>query len=97
MWRVPKRILVGTLQALFHGKRLKFAETLPEAPTLVKELLAFQVTVTEAANDTYAGRTGTHDDLVLSVALAAWRAERRGTSGQHSYDPRVRTSYSTPY
>jgi hypothetical protein len=74
MWRVPKRILVSTIQALAH-ERLKFDSTTPATQVLIRELLAFQVTATEAANDTYAGRTGEHDDYVLSVALAAWYAE----------------------
>ncbi len=35
----------------------------------------FKVTITEAANDTYGGRSGAHDDIVLAVAPAAWKAE----------------------
>ncbi len=41
----------------------------------VREMLAFQVTISEAANDRYEGRAGAHDDLVLDVALAGWGAE----------------------
>lgn len=73
MYRVPKRILVSTLQVLLQSERLKVAPN-PLRETLITEMLNFRVTVTEAANDTYAGRTGTHDDLILAVALAAWRA-----------------------
>jgi len=76
MWSVPKRILVSTLQVLLQGHRLEIVDV-PERATLIKEMLAFQVSITEAANDTYGGRTGTHDDLVLAVALAAWKAEMR--------------------
>lgn len=71
--RVPKRILVSVLQVLLQTKRLEFAPN-PLREVLIKELLDFQVTVTEAANDTYEGRSGSHDDLVLAVALAAWKA-----------------------
>jgi len=71
MWSVPKRILVATLQVLLQGHRLEIVNV-PERATLIREMLAFQVTLTESATDTYAGRTGTHDDMVLSVALAAW-------------------------
>ena len=57
-------------------------------------MLAFQVTITNAANDTYgAWREGTHDDLVLSVALAAWYAERgvqRRRATSSSWIPRGR-------
>lgn len=40
--------------------------------------LSFQVKITDAGNDTYgAWRDGTHDDLVLAVALACWAARHR--------------------
>jgi hypothetical protein len=52
------------------------------AATLVEELLAFQVRVTAAANETFgAWREGRHDDLVLAVAVAAW-------AGEHLAPPR---------
>ncbi len=70
-YRVPKRDLVSTLQVLLQGGRLKVAQDLPEAATLVKELLNFKVKITIHAHDTYgARREGTHDGLVLAVALA---------------------------
>lgn len=72
---VSKRELVSVVQVVLQTGRLKIASSLPEATTLVNELLNFQVTVTEAMNDTYQGRQGVHDDLVLSVAMAAWYAE----------------------
>ncbi len=54
----------------------KVAEALPEAPTLIQEVLAFKVKITANAHDTYeAWREGVHDDLVLSVAMAAWFGE----------------------
>ena len=36
------------------------------------ELQAFRVTLTARGRDTYAARSGEHDDLVLAVALAVW-------------------------
>jgi hypothetical protein len=39
IWQVPKEDLVGTLQFLFQEQRLKIAADLPEAPTLVDELI----------------------------------------------------------
>lgn len=73
--RVPKRILVSTLQVLLQSERLKVAPN-QLRETLVTEMLNFRVTITEAANDTYGGRSGAHDDIVLAVALAAWKAEQ---------------------
>lgn len=77
-WRVPKRILVSVLQVLLQGGRLKVAESLPEAATLVREFLAFQVKIDlRTAHDSYgAWREGAHDDLVLAVALGGWYGER---------------------
>ena len=72
-WHVPKRDLVGTLQVLFQTGRLKVAEELPEAQTLVNELMAFQVKISATGHDSYgAWREGSHDDLVLAAALACW-------------------------
>jgi hypothetical protein len=70
--------LVSTLQVLLQAGRLKVASALAEAPTLVRELLAFQVKVTAAAHETFGPwRENAHDDLVLAVVLAAWLGERR--------------------
>lgn len=76
-WNVPKRDLVSAVQATLQTGRLKFAEALPDVATLTKELLDFQYKLTAAAHDTYgAWRAGTHDDLVLAVAMAVWYVER---------------------
>jgi hypothetical protein len=76
---VPKRDLVVTLKVLLESQRIEFAGRWPETADLIRETLAFQVKITNAANDTYgAWREGTHDDLVLAVAMAAWYAERKG-------------------
>jgi hypothetical protein len=71
-YKVPKRDLVSAVQSLLQADRLRIARELQESQTLVDELLAFQVTITEAANDRYEGRSGAHDDLVLAVAMPCW-------------------------
>ena len=76
-WKVPKRDLVGILQVLLQTERLKFAADLPEAPTLINELLSYRVKISPlTAHDSYNAREGAHDDLVLAVALAAWYPEK---------------------
>lgn len=71
--RVPKKHLVGAVQVALQTGRLKIAATLPESATLTTELKNFQMKITAAANETYgAWREGTHDDLVLAVAIALW-------------------------
>jgi hypothetical protein len=79
--RVPKRDLVGVVQVMLQTARLKIAAELPEAATLTRELQDFQVKITDAANDTYgAWREGTHDDLVLALALALWTGQNDGAA-----------------
>jgi hypothetical protein len=76
-WLVPKKEIVSTLQVLLQGRRLKVAQTLPQAPTLVQELLNFKAKVTTAAADSFEDwRENPHDDLVLAIGIAAWVGER---------------------
>ena len=76
---VPKRDLVSVVQVALQTEKLKIASALPEARTLVRELQDFQVKITEAANDTYgAWREGTHDDLVMAVALGLYVGKKHG-------------------
>jgi len=80
-YHVPKKELVSTLQVLLQARRLRVAP-LPERELLVKELLNFKVKITVSANEIYESwRERDHDDLVLSVAMAAWIGEREGRSG----------------
>ena len=73
-FRVPKRDLVTVTQVLLQDGRLKVAATLPEAETLRNELLNFRMKIDpRTAHASYEHwREGDHDDLVLSVSMAAW-------------------------
>jgi hypothetical protein len=75
---VPKRDLISAALVLMQNGQLKIADALALKDTLVKELLAFRVTINiSTAHDSYEHwREGDHDDLVLSVALACWAGER---------------------
>lgn len=76
--RVPKRDLVSTLQILLQTKQLKIAGSLPEAQTLIEELLNFQIKISASGHDSYgAWREGAHDDLILATSLACWASEKR--------------------
>ena len=72
---IPKRELVRVLVTAFENGRLKIAKGLPLAKAFIGELQAFQVRLTARGHDTYAARSGEHDDLVLAVALAVWRCQ----------------------
>lgn len=71
---VPKRDLVTNLQVMLQNNRMKIAKGIKEAAVLVEELANFQVKITASGHDIYGGRSGVHDDLVLSVAMGAWMA-----------------------
>ncbi len=77
MTRVPKRDMVSVVQVGLQNRTLKIAGGLGLAEVLSRELQNFTVKITDSANDVYgAWREGTHDDLVLAVALALWTASR---------------------
>src|SRR5215472_13104422 len=80
-WSVPKLTLVSRLQALLHEGRLKILRELTEAETLVRELQDFRCEFTAAGHLTFNARTGKHDDLVLALAIAVWRAHGGGFPG----------------
>jgi hypothetical protein len=78
-WLVPRTELVGVMQVLLQSGRLKIADALLEAETLLRELETFKAEVpTKVEDDLAAWRERPHDDLVLAVALAAWEGDRRG-------------------
>ena len=74
-------MLVSRLQALLHEGRLKILRELDEAETLIRELQDFRMEFTAAGHMTFNARSGKHDDLVLALAIAVWRAHRRRQRG----------------
>ena len=79
-WSVPKKDLVATMQVLLQTRRIKVAEALAEAEMLATELTNFQAKVPPASamvDPVAAWREGQHDDLVLTVVMTAWHAERQ--------------------
>jgi hypothetical protein len=74
--RVPKITLVSRLQAALHAGELKFAAGLAEEGALRQELGDFRMRFTDAGRAQFGAREGRHDDLVLALAVALWRAQR---------------------
>jgi hypothetical protein len=75
---VPKLTLISRLQVLLHEGRLKIHKDLSEAETLVRELQDFRCEFTAAGALTFNARSGRHDDLLLALAIAVWRAADGG-------------------
>jgi hypothetical protein len=77
-WNVPKRDLVGGVQVLLERGELRIAPELREAETLKRELLAVRATASRGGRVRLgADGEGEHDDLVIALALACWRARQR--------------------
>ena len=85
-YTVPKANLVAVVEVMLQGRRLQIADDLPHAHTLVSELRNFRYDHTASGRLRYgAGPTGgediswrgdgSHDDLLLATALAAWYGE----------------------
>src|SRR6185312_4085667 len=62
---VPKKDLIASLQLSLEKRELKIARGMSEVRTLVRELM-----------DVGTGRPREHDDLVMALALACWRARQ---------------------
>ncbi len=79
LWRVAKKTLVAAVQVPLQNRLLTVEPpAMPHAQELRAELGNFRHIITAAANDTYAAwREADHDDLVLALAIACWRAQRR--------------------
>jgi hypothetical protein len=74
---VPKRDLVSTASVVLEQRRLRVAANMRQTDTLIEELLAYRRTTSEGGNDSYAAASGSHDDLVMALALALWTAENK--------------------
>jgi hypothetical protein len=78
---VPKRDLIAGVQLALEKGELRIARRMKDAGALVRELLDVRITGgMRVGADGY----GEHDDLVIALALACWRARRRenGERGQ---------------
>jgi hypothetical protein len=76
-YRVPKKDLVSVTQVLLQTGRLRIARALPHAELLARELVNFRSRVTaQTAESQLDWRERANDDLVLALAIAAWRAEK---------------------
>jgi hypothetical protein len=97
IYHVAKLVLISTVQTLLHDGRLLIQKELPDAPALRTELEDFRATVTDSGRWTFGARAGQHDDLVLALALACWRANKRRPMQIHpsfiASTARLRRSY----
>ncbi len=77
VWNVPKRDLMAGLQVLIEKGELKIAQGMKETGRLVRELTDVRLTAGSGGRLRMgADGAGEHDDLVMALALACWRAKR---------------------
>jgi hypothetical protein len=74
IWHVPKQILISQLEARIHSGELKWASNIADSGALTDELKDFARKVSESGRVTFNARSGSHDDLVLSLAIALFAA-----------------------
>lgn len=77
VWRVPKSHLISRTQTLLHEGRLQIQKSLPDASALVAELQNFRAEVSDTGHWRFGAKAGKHDDLVLALAIAVWRASQQ--------------------
>ena len=76
---MPKRDLIAGMQVLLERRELKISKHLRDSRALVKELMDMRITKTGGGKVRLgADGGGEHDDLVIALSLACWRAQRRG-------------------
>jgi hypothetical protein len=77
-WSVPKQDLIAEVQVLLERDELRIAKRIRDAGPLVRELLDMRVSQGRGGRVRVgADGYGEHDDLVIALALACWRAKRK--------------------
>jgi phage FluMu gp28-like protein len=78
-WNVPKRDLIAGVQVLLERGELRIAPQLREVGPLVRELMDMKEILRRGGTVRLgADGCGEHDDLVIALALACWRARKMG-------------------
>jgi hypothetical protein len=78
-WNVPKLDLIAGLQVPLERGEMRIARQMKDVAGLVRELVDMRVTAGLGLGKVRIGAEGNgqHDDLVIALALACWRARRR--------------------
>ncbi len=68
-YNVPKSYIKGMIPNVLGDERISAADDLPAGDILRRELAAFRVKITKAANEIYEANEGEHDDLVIAIGF----------------------------
>ena len=73
---VPKQNLMAGVQLALENGELRIPKAMASAGTLMRELLDMRMSHREVGGVRFgAERSGQHDDLVVALALAVWKAK----------------------
>lgn len=76
---IPKRELIANVLVMLHESNIEFASTLQNTDVLREEMFSYQEKESGSPLEAAAiWRTGKNDDLLFSMAMAAWQARRPG-------------------
>jgi hypothetical protein len=91
---VSKARIIHSLIVAFQRGQLHLLKGLPGLDDLLSELQSFEVSLTSTARERFEARSGTHDDLVLSLGLAVFFREfwRRYWDLEHLQQQREATA-----
>lgn len=83
---VPKRDLIAALQLVLEKNEIRIAADIKDLGSLIEELVNVRNTAKENGRERIgADRAGEHDDLVIAVSLAVWKAMKKaGTIGERN-------------
>jgi hypothetical protein len=72
-YHVPKRDIASSTNILFGTRRIKIVPGMALTDTYIREMANFTIKIKNETSASYeAWREADHDDLVLSVGMAAW-------------------------
>ncbi len=74
---LPKVQLISPLRVAFESGRLKIATQIPHWRQIESELMDFDEEISGSGAPSYGNRSANgHDDMVLAMALAVWKADK---------------------
>lgn len=80
-WRVPKGVLIETLNVALSSGLLRFAHDLDDLGALRQQVADFQVELTQSGKITANAVSGSHDDYVIALALTTFAAQQSVSLG----------------
>jgi hypothetical protein len=80
-WRVPKSVLIETLNVAMSSGELRFAHDLKDLPALRQQMADFQVELTQSGRLTANAVSGSHDDYVIALALTTFGMQQMVSLG----------------